>query len=403
MTIPSSDILIIGAGPAGCAAGIAAVQAGASVCVVDRAQFPRPKTCGDALSNKAVELIDVLGAGAAFESVPKATVSGAAAIFPDGSRVCRSYGERPGSIAPRLDLDNALFETLSNTGATVVQGVHIRQITKDGERISGAEGRDASGGTFRWNADVVIGADGPGSVAWAALGLKAPGRHGMGVAVTEYYEDMVPAEDPGHSEHYFDRELPRGYGWIFPPVAGVANIGVYQPASRYKKGGEKLGSALDDFLSRHKERFAGARRVGKRRSWSLPLATFHQPPAAAGLLTCGDAARLIDPLTGEGIWQALHSGMLAGAAAAQSLGAGMPSGHGGMPSGHGGGFGAREARAYRRACGRQITWPSAARVGVQGAMHWLVAAKLYRSPAVRSLLRWGYAGGISEVTKSVGT
>jgi menaquinone-9 beta-reductase len=381
-----SDILIVGAGPAGCAAGIEAARAGANVCVVDRAEFPRPKTCGDAVSNDAARLVAELGVD--LESIATATVRGAAAIFPDGNRVSRSYGAQPGFIAPRLDLDNALRLGLEASGAELRQGVNIRQLVKTPEgRVSGAEGDQ-----FKWSAKLVIAADGPGSVAWTALRATKTPRLGMGLAVTEYYEGLLPAVEPDHSEHYFEAEIPNGYGWIFPAVDGVANVGVYQRKDRYAGGRGQLGKMLDEFIARHPERFDGAKRIGKRRSWALPLATYRRPLAGNGVLACGDAGRLIDPLTGEGIYQALHSGRLAGQSAVAAL------------SGEGENEPEAEAaamRRYRRRCAREITWPSASRVIVQEAMRWIVALRLYRSRIVRAILRWGYAGGVSEVTKSV--
>ena len=102
-----SDVLIVGAGPSGCAAGIVLARAGANVCVVDRAHFPRDKVCGDAVSNDGMQLLEQLGTRASVEQGPHAVVRRAAAIFPDGTRITREY-ERPGYIVPRYHLDDCL-------------------------------------------------------------------------------------------------------------------------------------------------------------------------------------------------------------------------------------------------------------------------------------------------------
>src|SRR5690349_1033419 len=107
-----SDVLVIGAGPAGSAAAIAAARAGASVCLVDRARFPRPKTCGDAISNSALALVEGLVEKERLAAVAKATVIGAVAVFPDGSRVRRGYGRTPGAI-----IERTAFDDLLRTGA----------------------------------------------------------------------------------------------------------------------------------------------------------------------------------------------------------------------------------------------------------------------------------------------
>ena len=378
-----SDLLVVGAGPAGCAAGIEAARAGLDVCVVDRARFPRPKTCGDAVSNEASRTIAELGAGDAFARAPRALVAGASAVFPDGSRVRRSYGDRPGYICGRVDLDNLLKGALEAAGARVVEGVHVRELTKSGERVTGAR---ADG--WQWDAAAVIAADGSGSVAWAATGQAPPRGAGMGVAATAYYEDLGPSEDPDHSEHYFEHDLPCGYAWIFPPVDGVSNIGVYQRTDRYRASEFRLRELLDRFIERQRDRFAGSRQRGGVKSWALPLATRRPPIGVPGLLACGDAGRLIDPLTGEGIWQALRSGMLAGGAAARALGSG--------------GLDRAAARRFRLACARAISWPSAARVAIQRGMEVVVDLHLYRLRAVRTALEWGYGAKSLEVSKSVG-
>jgi flavin-dependent dehydrogenase len=95
-----SQVLVIGAGPAGCAAGIVLARAGIDVAVIERARFPRDKTCGDAVSNLAMELIDELGAGQSVRDGPHAVVKSGVAVFPDGTRIARFY-DRPGYIVSR--------------------------------------------------------------------------------------------------------------------------------------------------------------------------------------------------------------------------------------------------------------------------------------------------------------
>src|SRR3970040_2450024 len=94
--VARDDVLVIGAGPAGCAAAIEALRSGARVTLLDRARFPRQKPCGDALSNRAVRIVGELGAE--LGQVPSAVVRRSAAIFPDASRVERGYAEQPGAI-----------------------------------------------------------------------------------------------------------------------------------------------------------------------------------------------------------------------------------------------------------------------------------------------------------------
>ncbi|MBK7824960.1 MAG: FAD-dependent monooxygenase [Nannocystis sp.] len=265
-----SDVLIVGAGPAGAAAGTFLARMGLSVTCVDRARFPRDKTCGDAVSSAGLEIAAAMGA--ALSQLPHATVRAAAAILPDGERIVRHYGAHPGAIVPRLALDDLLRQRMQAAGVTLHEGVAVRTLLRDGDHFVGAEGP-----ALRWQARVVLAADGPGSVAWAALGREYPRGAQLGVAATVYLRNAQPQE-PGVSEHYFERDLPCGYGWLFPPVEGLANVGVYQRADRYQRRGGQLRALLRDFLARHPDRFAAAEPVGPVRSWALPLCLHTWPP-----------------------------------------------------------------------------------------------------------------------------
>ena len=132
----SRRVVVIGAGPAGCAAAIAAREAGAEVQVLDRARFPRPKTCGDALSNEAVRLLRELMPAEVVEALPRAIVHRSVAGFPDGSKIARDFGVDPGWIVPRWDLDAALRGTLERHGIEVREATAVQDITLLDEGIS---------------------------------------------------------------------------------------------------------------------------------------------------------------------------------------------------------------------------------------------------------------------------
>ena len=372
-----SDVLIVGAGPAGAAAGAFLAAAGLDVVCVDRATFPRDKTCGDAVSAAGLAIAAEFGAD--LTRIPHARVDSAAAVLPDGHRIVRRYADNPGLIVPRHHLDDLLRQRMQAAGATLHQGVAVRALLRDGDTITGAEGPD-----LRWHARVVIAADGPGSVAWTALDRGYPRGVHLGVSATVYLRGAAP-QDPGCSEHYFERDLPCGYGWLFPPVDGLANVGVYQRSDRYHARGVRLRDLLADFLARHPERFAGAEQVGPVRSWALPLAMRAWPLGGApGLLVCGDAGNFIDPLSGEGIWQALRTGQLAAEHTRRALASNQA-------------LDAAAVRRYRLACARAVSWPSLVKAGIQEAMRMVVGLRLDRRPAVRGLLQWGYSGGHGDL------
>ncbi|HMR78365.1 MAG TPA: geranylgeranyl reductase family protein [Polyangiaceae bacterium] len=375
-----TDVLVIGAGPAGAAAGIAAARAGVSVVVLDRARFPRDKTCGDAISNRGVELYRQLGALDAILAGPHARVTTARAILPSGATISRDYPES-GLIVPRQVLDDALKDALCQSAAVVREGVSVKAVRASEHACE----VDTSAGQLR--ARVAIAADGPGSVAWPALGHRAPKAKALAVARTAYLKHVDPSGADETSEHYFERFLPAGYAWSFPAVAGVSNVGVYQRADTYGQGSVHLKALLQTFLDAHPERFSRAEQVGPARTWPLPIARLRLPPSGAGLLCAGDAACLVDPFTGEGIWHALASGMLAGRHAAGAVDRG--------------GLTLAAALRYRVELTRCVAAPAAARRLLQFGMDRIVGSGADKLRMTQTLLRLGYRGGLLEVAKRV--
>ena len=127
--------------------------------------------------------------------------------------------------------------------------------------------------------------------------------------------------------------------------------------------------------------------VGKVRTWSLPLAPAPGPSAGHGVILAGDAGGFIDPLSGEGIWQALHTGMLAGQLATAAIGAG-------------GELTAPLLRGVERACEESIWRPSRAKAVTQEVMRQVGPAGLYRLPPLIAALRWAYRRRSFEMTKA---
>jgi geranylgeranyl reductase family protein len=386
ITEPRSDIVIVGAGPAGCAAGIAALRAGARVTVIEQARLPNHKVCGDAISNRAAAIVnDLCSRPDAVLALPHTEVSGAVAIFPDGTRIGRAYGREPGYIVPRNRLDAALRDALRGAGGELIDGVRVRSLIRDDRgRVRGVTADER-----RWPAEAVIACDGFASVASRSLGREIRRGAHLAFGITCYFSDLDAGPEPGSGEHYFEPDLSRGYCWVFPAVEGLANVGVYQRADELKRSGARLADLLDRFVARHVARFAGGRRFGPARVWSLPLAAAPLDFACPGLLLAGDAAYAIDPFTGEGIWQALHTGSLAGLTAVGALGASE-------------GLDEARIRAYQRRLRRDIFDPSARRRRIESALAIVIGRRLYRWGIVRSLLRWGYGRGSLEMSKRVG-
>lgn len=290
MTLERFDVVVVGAGPAGSAAAIAARLAGARVLLLDRAEFPRDKACGDGIAAEAIDVLDRLGVEGVTEGYP--AVDRLRLVAPGGPEVSREL-PRVAYTIPRRVFDARLVDAAVAAGA-VLKRHTVRRIVDpgDGVQIDG-----------QFQADVVIGADGAGSVVRRALGcpVNPPGH--LAVALRGY----VPTTNMSEQIIVTTRRRWPAYAWEFPIGDGTANVG-YGEVLR----GVPLTRAY--LLERLKALLPGAEPESLR-GHHLPLSTWRPPPAQGRVLLAGDALSLINPFTGEGIFYAVLSGSLAGVAA----------------------------------------------------------------------------------------
>jgi geranylgeranyl reductase family protein len=284
------DVAVVGAGPAGSAAALAALRGGARVLLLDRAGFPRDKPCGDGIAAEAVDVLTGLGVPdpvAGFARVERLRL-----VAPGGAAVARPL-LRPAHTVPRRIFDERLVR------AAVAAGADLRRHTTRRVRADGLIDID---GVYR--ARVLIGADGAGSVVRRFLGHGTNPAGHLAIAIRGY----APTHNVGEQVIVTTRQRWPAYAWEFPIGDGTANVGY----------GELLrGRALSRaYLRRRLEQLLPGAEPVSVRGHHLPLST-HRPLAGRGrVLLAGDALSLINPLTGEGIFYAVQSGALAGAAAA---------------------------------------------------------------------------------------
>lgn len=304
------DLLVVGAGPAGAAAAVHAARAGLDTLVVDRAAFPRDKCCGDGLTTLALRELERIGftpeAAPSWRTVASATVrspSGREQTFPlpaDGAYA---------AVVRRTDLDAALVELARAAGARVADGCGLTgAAVSDGGRTITADIEGLGPVTARW----AIGADGMWSPLRKALGCDPPGYRGEWHAFRQYFGNVGP-EAAEEMFVWFEADLLPAYAWSFPLPGGRANVGFGIRRNGRLRVGD-MGRIWSDLLTRpHLRRVLGpdAEPESPHRSWPIPARIGRVALTGPRTLFAGDAAAATDPMTGEGIGQALVTGRLA--------------------------------------------------------------------------------------------
>jgi geranylgeranyl reductase family protein len=303
------DTLVVGAGPAGTAAAAVLGRQGHRVLVIDKATFPRDKCCGDGLTALALRELESLGLDPGHVESWR-VVDDVIVRSPSGRERRYSLPDGPGhhaAVARRLELDAALVDLARDSGAKVEEGVALVDVT-----TTDAEVRAEVEGVGTVTAQHLVAADGMWSPTRKALGLSIDGYRGEWHAFRQYYENVSPRAG-NELIVWFEEDLLPGYAWSFPLAGGRANIGF----GIQRGGHHRVGDMKDlwpDLLSRpHIREVLGpdARPEAPHKAWPIPARVGRVPLVGPHTMFVGDAAAVTDPMTGEGIGQALLTGRLA--------------------------------------------------------------------------------------------
>ena len=301
------DAIVVGAGPAGSTAAFRLSRAGARVLLVERERFPRDKPCGGGLTYRAVRQLPV-----SVDPVVEDTVRRFELGFRYGARFERRSEGPLIVMTQRRRLDAHLAEQAGAAGADF----------RDGARGTSLE-QDEDGATVRFNgsaasAPVVIGADGVNGLTARSVGLAGRRRHGVALEGNAPYVHARANEYRGRAVVELGT-VPGGYAWVFPKGDHV-NVGV--------GGWESEGRRLREHLERACAAYGlPAERLESLRGYRLPMRSAGDSARSGRVLLVGDAAGLVDPLSGDGIFEALVSARLAAESTLELLGGGALDGY----------------------------------------------------------------------------
>ena len=315
------EVLIAGAGPAGMAAALTLRARGITdVLVIDKATFPRDKTCGDGLTTLALRELDSLR----FDPSKVASWAEVSRTFihaPSGYIVTLPQPAGAGtyaSVARRFELDAELVSLGRSRGVEVAEGARLSGAADRGDRVE-LEVDGLGVISARW----VIGADGMWSPLRRALGSNEPGYRGEWHAFRQYFRDVGPGARDFHV--WFEPDLLPGYAWSFPLAEGRANVG-FGIVRGAQLDGKALAGLWRDLLGRPAiRRVLGPHAVPEapHTAWPIPASIDRATLTTSRAIFVGDAARACDVMTGEGIGQALFTGRMA----AEAIAAHGPAAH----------------------------------------------------------------------------
>ena len=303
------DVAIIGAGPAGTSCALALRNSGLKVALIDKSTFPRDKTCGDAIPGPSLKFLKELRKEFKLELQDfeeKHQIKSSVLYMPNGESlqidwVTDAYNSQ------RIHFDDLLLQQVKkHAKVAVYEGIKIKTIKREAQKIY-IQSRDLQ---FSIICDMVIGCDGANSTVSRSLGAPPPDQLSGSVALSARYENVKASNEA--NEFYLLKNFP-GYFWIFPLGKNNYNVGFGTTKPSYTKS-VNLRKYFQEIITTDpvlSKKFADAKVHSELKGFKLPIGGKKINISGERFLLTGDAANLIDPLSGHGIDKAIKSGMLA--------------------------------------------------------------------------------------------
>ncbi len=320
MPVPDmkTDVLVIGAGPAGSMTAKWAAKSGAKVLMIEKRQeIGSPVRCGEGMSKSWLADVGIKpGRWINLEVEGARIYSPNETVFEINEK---HAGNEVGYVVERDEFDKQLAIDAANAGVDVVLKTAATSILKENGKVVGVKAK-RFGEAFEIRAPVTIAADGFESQVgrWAGIPTNIAMRD---MDTCLQYRMTNVDSDVRYCDFYLGKVAPGGYVWIFPKAEGLANVGIGVQVSQVKAMADAR-TYLDRWIDHHPGYAKGKKidMVGGGVSISAPL----KQTAGDGIMIVGDAARMIDPLTGGGIANGCIAGKICGTVAAEAVHAGTP-------------------------------------------------------------------------------
>jgi flavin-dependent dehydrogenase len=300
-SVTNANVLIVGSGPGGGATAVRLAQLGVpDVMLVDRDRFPRDKTCGSGISPNCVTVLEELGLG--DEVRERGYMIHTLRLVTPGNREMLLTGDLQAFILLRKHFDNLLNERAQKLGVGFRGGWRANHLLRDASgRAYGVRSLDGD----EIHANYVICADGAHSIfSWDPRPKRT-------ISTLMGWWENVPFRE--HTvEMVFDKGVSPLYGWLFPETATRVNIGICIDGQddEGNKSSRPLRQVFQKFVDdQYADRLKNARQIGKLRGHPISYTTWVRDITGPGAIYIGEGARITHNATGEGIYQAIQSGV----------------------------------------------------------------------------------------------
>lgn len=300
-----ADVIVVGAGPAGSSSAYFLRALGLDVLLVDKEVFPREKPCGDGVGPRSVYMLRKMGLENWIKREAFFRVEKVRLVSPQGLEISSkipddAFPVKYGYIVPRKDLDQKLVKHAEHAGARFLPGLKVRSLLYKNGQINGVE-VEKEGRKTKVEAHLVVLAEGSKGGLCRKLGIQS---FPPAVALRAYLKGVTGIDDAINI--YFDKDIPQGYGWIFPLSSTSANVGIGTLSVPRKLHLKKF---FFDFVNnRHHYPLSlkEAKMDSPLKGGTMKM-NFGGSLIGPGLALAGDAARLVSPINGEGIAHALEA------------------------------------------------------------------------------------------------